>query len=102
MDRTSFYTVVEYEDGVRELDHLDNPLTNFEPKFEIGYYRVVQSDLLRPDIISNKVYGSVRFWWFIMLFNGISDIFNDLEEGTLLKIPNQIDMYEFFRSNRKR
>ena len=43
----------------------------------------------RPDIVSQKAYGTPDFWWKIMEANGISDIF-DFKSGINIRIPNSI------------
>jgi len=94
MDRTEFYHRMSV-DSTPELDLLWNTLSEFPMKYTPSYYRVVASDLLRPDLISYKVYGTVGFWWIILLVNDIDNPFTDLEEGMILEIPNKLDIYEF-------
>lgn len=43
----------------------------------------------RPDITSNKVYGTPSFWWRIMEINGIFDIF-DYKAGINVRLPTKI------------
>jgi len=94
MDRTEFYQCVKVE-NISELEFLWNTLSEFPMRYTPSYYRVAASDLLRPDLISYKVYGTASFWWIILLVNEISNPFTDLEEGKILKIPNKLDIYEF-------
>jgi len=94
MDRTKFYDVNTIEE-ITELDHLYNNLTKFKMVYPAGYYVVRQSDLIRPDLISYKSYGTVNFWWLLMMVNGIENIFTDLEVGLTLIIPNILDIYTF-------
>jgi hypothetical protein len=61
MNRTNFYNKLVV-DGIEELDFLWNSLSEFEMQYRPEYYRVKSSDLLRPDIISYKCYGSVDYW----------------------------------------
>ena len=42
----------------------------------------------RPDLVSYEAYGVVDFWWKIMEFNNIKDIF-DFKAGINLTIPDQ-------------
>jgi len=101
MDRTNFYNVVTV-DNTQELDHLWNSLSGFEEKYAPNYYRVEISDLMRPDLISYKNYGTVEFWWVICLVNSISNPLNDLTVGQILSIPAQQDIYSFQRKFRVR
>lgn len=40
----------------------------------------------RPDLVSFKVYGVPHYWWVIMQFNGIYDIF-DFKAGITIRLP---------------
>lgn len=101
MDRTKFYTKVTV-DGVEQLDYLHHTLSGFKMKYEPSYYRVNATDLMRPDTISYKNYGTVRYWWLILYVNGIGDPFSELTLGQLLQIPNLIDVYNFYKKYKLR
>ena len=101
MDRTKFYHDL-IVDGIEQLDFLYNSLSDFVMEYSPGYYRVVTIDCMRPDFISYKVYGTVDFWWIILLVNGIEDPFTDLVEGMILEIPNKLDIYKFQKKYRVR
>ena len=101
MDRTLFYELERIE-GINELDFMNNNLTGFVMSRDPLYYRVAQGDLQVPDLISYKVYGEERFWWVICLVNNVFNIASDLQVGMLLQIPNVLDIYDFFRTYRKR
>ena len=96
MNRLKFYTVNTIS-GTQELDYLYNTLTKFTMSYPVGYYIVRDDDLMRPDLISYKVYGTVTYWWLIMMVNGIGDIFTDLETGLTLQIPNVLDIFDFYK-----
>ena len=101
MDRTNFYKI-EIVDNVKELDFLYNALSKITMEYPPSYYRVNGSDLMRPDIISYKMYGTVRFWWIIMLVNEIGCPLTDMEVGQILIIPNKLDIYAFQKKYRMR
>lgn len=101
MNRTNFYHEVTVN-NTKELDFLWNSLSDFKMDYEPTYYRVSATDVMRPDLISFKVYGVVDFWWVICLVNDISNPLVDIELGQILKIPNKIDIYNFQRSHRVR
>ena len=101
MDRTNFYHILTVN-NIQELDFLWNSLSEFSMEYPSGYYRVEVIDLLRPDLISYKVYGTVDFWWIILLVNNIENPFVDLKEGMILEIPNKLDIYEFQKTYRVR
>jgi hypothetical protein len=101
MKKTIFYNKITV-DGTEELDFLWNSLSEFEMKYGPTYYRIDDSDLPDPALISYKVYGDVGFWWIILLANGIENPFTELESGMILKIPNKLDLYDFQRKWRVR
>jgi len=96
MKRTKFYNIVTVEE-INELDFLWNSLSDFTTEYAVDYYRIVANDSMRPDLISYKCYGTVDFWWLILVFNGIENPFTDLVEGMILQIPNKLDIYNFQR-----
>ena len=108
MNRTKFFTMVEATatgeliDSVKELDFLWNSLTSFTLKYNPSYYRVLDSDLMRPDRISDKSYGTPNFWWIICLINEIDNPLIDLQVGQILKIPSAYDIFNFQRKYRVR
>jgi hypothetical protein len=96
VDRLNFYTK-EVVNSISELDFLNNSLSKFTLNYDVNYYLVNDTDLMRPDMISYKNYGTVNYWWIICYINNIFNPFNDLYVGQQLKIPNVIDIYEFYR-----
>jgi hypothetical protein len=101
MDRTTFYHI-ETVDGVNELDFLHNALSEFEMSYPPTYYRVNGTDVMRPDLISYRYYGTVRFWWIIMLVNGIDNPLTGITVGDILTIPSKLDIYAFQKKYRVR
>jgi len=94
MIRTNFYNI-QRNDDIDEYDYLYNNLTKFKMNYSVSYYRVEQGDLMRPDLISYKIYGTIVYWWLIMMINGIQNPLKDMEVGTLLQIPDILDIYDF-------
>ena len=101
MKRTLFYQKFT-TDGVEELDFLYNPLSDFKTEYEVKYYRVNDSDVPDPWLISYRCYGTVAFWWILLVVNEIQDPFSELTPGLLLKVPNVLDIYKFQRKSRVR
>lgn len=100
MNRTSFYNIVTVN-GIQEYDFLDNNISKFVMTYPVSYYRVTDSDMMRMDLISYKIYGSEDYWWIIAMVNEINDIFHDMQVGQLLKIPNILDIYSFYKKYSK-
>ena len=101
MRRTFFYKKFT-TDGIEELDFLYNSLSEFEITIETKRYRVDGSDIPDPALISYKCYGSVYFWWILLVANGIQNPFSELTPGTLLVVPNVVDIYNFQKKHRVR
>ena len=53
------------------------------------FYVVTPGTEYRPDLVSAKVYGTPDFWWRVMEYNNIKDIF-DFKAGLNLKLPNSL------------
>ena len=96
MNRCKFYTVVDV-DGVNENDVLHNNLSRFRARYATALYRVEASDIQRPDLISHKAYGTVRYWWVVLSYNNIQNPFTDIEIGDILELPHALDIHEFFK-----
>lgn len=94
MKRTKFFKK-ETVDGIDELDFLYNNLSDFTMIYEPTYYRVTDADVPDPGLISYKAYGSVEFFWVILLVNSIEDPFSELTPGLILTIPHKLDIYNF-------
>ena len=101
MNRTNFFNI-ETVDSVNELDFMRNSLSGFTMEYPPAYYRVNGIDLMRPFLISYRYYGTVGFWWIIMLVNGITNPLTDMEVGQILKIPSKLDIYAFQKKFRVR
>lgn len=101
MNRTKFYkkTVVN---NIQEVDLLYHNLSEFKMKYDPDYYRTDTTDAMRPDLISYRNYGTIRYWWIICLVNSIQNPFNDITVGMILKIPNILDIYDFYKSYKMR
>lgn len=54
------------------------------------FVTITQDLTQRPDLISQKAYGTPDLWWVIYEFNGIKDPLFGLKIGQILRIP-QID-----------
>jgi len=53
------------------------------------YYVITAGTEYRPDLVSQKSYGTTDFWWKIMEANNIKDVF-DFKSGLNIRIPNSI------------
>lgn len=53
------------------------------------YYVITAGTEYRPDLVSQKAYGTVDFWWKIMEANDIKDVF-DFKAGLNIRIPDAV------------
>lgn len=91
-------------DGILQYD-----LGSFDADgYEFGkdnFLVVRDEEACRPDLISLRAYGTMNYWWFLMWYNGITDIWNDLkrdpEHPLIIKYPDIEAVRDFLVSVRK-
>ena len=76
--------------GFNELDLGSMDFGNYDCG-ETKNYMVHYFEVGRPDIISQNIYGTTNLWWFVLWFNKICDVYNDLRDGMIIKYP-QLEM----------
>ena len=96
MNRCKFFTIETHND-IQENDYLHNSLSLFKPRYATALYRVESIDVQRPDLISFKVYSTVRYWWLVCSFNKIANPLTDIEIGDLLELPHMLDIQDFYK-----
>lgn len=101
-NRSNFFAK-DLINGRLELDLISNHFNElFKIKRELSYYTIITDDIQRPDLISIKNYGDNSFWWIIGKVNNIDDWWNDISSGDVLKIPNKLDIDDFYLEVKKR
>lgn len=93
--RTNFIAPV-IVNGKEERDINNMQWDLFVINRPITYYRITHSDIQRPDIICQKIYNNMQYFWILMKFNLIDDVWNDLVEGSVIMCPNSLDIEQFF------
>ena len=55
------------------------------------YYTIESKFDKRPDLLSNKLYGTTRLWWVFTKrnMNLIEDPINDFRAGLIIRIPEK-------------
>lgn len=93
--RTNYLQEVNI-DGVTQYDlgSMDFSKYNFG---ELSYYFLQETDIGRPDIVSQRLYGTTNYSWFLMKFNKISDIWNDMQVNQRIVYPNIEIVREIFK-----
>jgi hypothetical protein len=87
-------TVTAY--NVKEKDINNMQWDKFVINRPITYYRVSHADLQRPDLICQKIYNTMQYFWVLMKFNEIDDIWNDITEGDTIMCPSFFDIEQYF------
>ena len=91
------YLNIESVDGIAEYDMASMTKDGFD--FGPERILVVRAiDVGRPDVLSYRAYGTQNYWWFLMWYNNITDIWNDLVEGLILKYPDIYYVREFLKA----
>jgi hypothetical protein len=83
-------------------DLSENKFNNFKTTRPIRYYQIDNWEECRPDLISYNIYGKTDYWWILLKFNNIIDIFEELKGGFILKVPDRRDIQIFANKNSNR
>lgn len=78
-----------------EKEMVTNNFNRFTFRFPYTLYTVKEVDIQRPDLISMKNYNRQDYWWFLMKYNGIDDVWNELFSGQVIKIPDVRDINDY-------
>jgi hypothetical protein len=78
-----------------DRDLISNNFSKYKFKYPTSIYKVIGSDVQRPDIISYKLFGRIDYWWFIMKLNKIDDVWNELYPGLILRVPDIRDINDY-------
>ena len=94
-----------YDFGVKKLTHkgkvvttsLNTPfMDNLESTIKLGRDQVgtVKEYVAhRPDTLSDIFYNTSAHWWYLLLYNNITDPFESLNPGQKLLIPFLDDVF---------
>jgi len=95
-NRTNFFPT-ETVEGKNEKDLAQNYFNDFfVARRPMRFYTVETTDIARPDILSNKFYNRQDYWWIVCRFNKIDDVWNDMEIGQILQVPDVQDINDYF------
>ena len=81
-DTTSGETILSSYDPPRIKESTDDE-----------FHRVQIQEVGRLDIIAYQYYKNAGYWWVIAEANGLYDIFTEMYEGQLLRIPSLLSLY---------
>jgi len=106
---TLYYINLDYEtdirfDNAKFLDYSEGCYETLTSSFLYEIEKLppvdrftVTSEEKRPDLISQKIYGSTQYWWLLMEYNNIIDI-NNIVNGTIFEYPDLIDLENIYFS----
>lgn len=98
----AYYNHLSRYKDVRTIKNKDDNRLVHETMYK---YKIVESDAdviytvssktkNRLDIISAMYYKNPQYWWIIAIANDIIDPLTELEEGTTIRIPPLLSIYE--------
>lgn len=64
------------------------------PEYQDTYYTVSAGEVGRLDTVSLINYDTSTYWWVIAMANDIIDPINEVTEGTVLRIPSIMALYQ--------
>tara|TARA_R110001606_G_scaffold16031_2_gene64959 strand:- start:6555 stop:6863 length:309 start_codon:yes stop_codon:yes gene_type:complete len=93
-NRDNFLKTITNNAGL-EKELLTNSFSDYVFKYPCTYFIVKGHHLQRPDLISFDNFQRIDLWWFILKFNGIDDVWNELYVSQNLKIPDIRDINNY-------
>jgi|10_taG_2_1085330.scaffolds.fasta_scaffold94896_3 hypothetical protein len=76
---TDFTSVKDYSDLLGDLS-----------KIPFTYVTIEVSSNKRPDIFSNNVYGTPHLWWWIVMFNNMTNPATEFVTNKIIKVPSVV------------
>lgn len=69
---------------------LDKAYPNILKVEDFEYHQISEEEEERPDLISYRNFGSVDYWWVLLVYNKMTRVEN-LKKGLIIKIPSLRD-----------
>lgn len=99
-NRSNFYNK-QIVNGKLENDLIDNYWNYFIIKRPLKQYAISKLFIQRPDLLSLKLYGTMKYWWILAKFNNIDDWWNDIEVGDSIQVPDKSDIDDWYLDVRR-
>lgn len=99
--RSNFLETVILDGGTIEKDLSSSGFNSHVFKVRPSKFYVYGKYVGRPDLISIDVYGSQDYWWMLMKYNGVCDVFSELVDGTMIELPSLSDLNSYIANNKK-
>lgn len=94
-DRFDLQKFVAFTEDV--YDYLDSYFINQITKLPIYGTTYVQIEENRPDLLSHRIYGSVKFWYILLVYNGMVSPL-ELVVGQRINYPRIDDVEQIYFS----
>lgn len=98
MINTNRYKIMDkiITNGVEEVDPLSLEISFFQPRRKVLTHSLVEDEAGRPDLLSYRLYGTPRLWWFLLATNDIVDPL-DMKRGDVIQVVDAADFYDFMK-----
>jgi len=100
-DRNNFFKSYKINDKL-EYDLLDNNFNLFKITRPMKRMTIDRSTTARPDRLSIFAYGVMHYWWILLKFNKIDDVWNDMNVSDQIDIPDILDIEDFYIAVRQK
>jgi len=100
-NRMNFMPTVSAGDYL-EKDMILSNWDLFEIKRPIRFNSIKRQDIQRPDLLSIRIYSRMSYWWILLKVNNIDDVWNDIEIGQDIIVPDPDDITDFILAVKKR
>jgi hypothetical protein len=80
-----------------ELDISNSHFNSFKTTSTPRLYQINKFEAGRPDLISQGIYQNSNYWWILMQYNDIVDVFSELKAGLILQVPSRKDIQNFMK-----
>lgn len=86
--------------SVLEKELTTNSFSDYRFKYPCSYFTITSRHIQRPDLISNDMYNRIDLWWFVLKFNNIDDVWNEIYISQKIKIPDIRDIIDYINEYR--
>lgn len=99
MEKSKYLYPIVTVDGKDELDYLDSSIIDMDlPTAQT--FRIRDPYTYRPDLISEKFFGSYHYAWLLARHNDFLDPIFDFYHGRDIDIPDLQAFFRFFNEHK--
>jgi hypothetical protein len=93
-NRNNFIKIEKNKYG-SERDLVSNSFDRKRFIYPTSKYQITADDVARPDLLSYRIYKKFEWWWLLLKFNGIDDVWNELYPGMFISVPDPRDFSSY-------